>query len=202
MLIIIRAVPEREALHEYLRERLPDAEWVMEDSNERSAESFTRSLGRALHQQGRRGAVHLDDDVILTRDFEPKVKRAVGQYWTYVVQLFSARQAHVKPVWASARSFCHGPAVWMPGHLAPILADYQDRLLERGLGTAKSYDDDGYRVDQGFAIGAYLHRRGRKYRIHSPSLVQHRAEDSTLGHVTQLASGRPWQSLTFTDPWE
>lgn len=200
MRYIIRGVPEREDFHRYLRERLPDAEWCIEQAESRGPAEFTATLGRAIRMQGKSGAVHLDDDVILTRDFEAKVVAAVGPYWTSIVSLYSTRKTDGVSKWCPASDFLHGPALYIPGSIAPTLADRFDQVVEAGVGGSGG-QLNGHRVDQGYVIAVVLRERGQRFRVHAPSLVQHRATGSTLGHPTKYA-GRPWQSPTFTDPWE
>lgn len=191
MRVIIRAVPARAGeLHDYLRERLPDATWLMEQ-DEVSKAAGTRALIRAFREQGTAGAVHLEDDVILTRDFNAKVAAAVGPYWTRMVQMFSQRKEDTKvgSRWEAGSSFINAQAFYVPGSLAAPLADFYENDLD--------WDNwpGGTPMDAG--IATFLKERKLRYRVHVPSLVQHRGVKSTVSHA---ATG--WHSPTFVDPWE
>jgi len=186
MQYLIRAVPEREHLHPHLAERLPDATWLID----RDRSGMVESLLSAFKAQGVEDAVHLEDDVILTRGFEAKVMVARMEAPGSIVQMFSQRKADLErgSRWDRGAGFVNTQAFLVPGWIAP-------RLVE-SLPLWDAPERKKHRVGD-LSIAAFLASTYQRYWIHVPSLVQHRDTPSTLGHVSSR-----WHSPTFVDPWE
>jgi hypothetical protein len=182
VLVVIRAVPQREHLHGYLARRVPDAVWCID----RAKDGRGNFVG-AMRVQGDRDAVHLEDDVILTRDWQAKVAAAVAEAPGSVVQMFSRRKADLTTGsrWQAGRTFVNAQCWYLPGALAPAVVEHYG-----------SWTMPGLLFDLG--VADFLRERRLRYWLHAPSLVQHRTDEpSQVGHW-QAAS---WSSPSFEDPW-
>ena len=72
MRIIIKAVPERQDFIDYLKQNLPTAEFCM-DEKQCAFDTFNRSLEMA----GDDPCIHMEEDIILTKDFESKAQAVI-----------------------------------------------------------------------------------------------------------------------------
>lgn len=183
MRIIIRGCRERSPWVDYLQERLPDAS-VIWDARHHALETFLRALARA----GKAPALHIEDDVILTRDFRVKTEAVIREHADMPVQFFSlARKrdvlgARLEP----GRSFMMGQCFYLPAGMSAELLEYAD--------TWSGIKEHPTGLD--FMVRDYLRAKRLRYWLHIPSLVQHRAGTSLINP----RRARTRQSPTFTDP--
>lgn len=189
MRIIIRAVPSRLSMVEYLKKHLPQAEVLM-DNNDPALDGKVKCMltfKRALAAAGRGACLHMEDDAVLTRDFAAKAEVAIAARPDRVIQFFSMRKddATVGSRWD--RSFMMTQCFYLPPlYSAAIVAhapDWQARHPEHPGG-----------ID--LLVADWLKRRKEAYWIHCPSLVDHRVAKSAAS--PGRSSKR--QSKTFADP--
>jgi len=182
--IIVRAMPERAADVAYLRERLPDAEFCF-DRTQNAKDTFLAALAMA----GAEPCVHMEEDVILTRDFRAKLAAALAAHPDVLIQFFSMRKADltVGSRWEPGRTFMMNQCFYLPAGYSAALLAYA--ATWPGWAT----DPTGYDL----LLAAWLQEHKLRYWLHVPSLVQHRVERSLIN--PRRSSRR--QSLTFTEPW-
>jgi hypothetical protein len=107
--IIVRCVPERAEFIRYLRKRIPEAIYYF--CPERDA--VAAFIG-ALELAGDGAAVHMEDDVILTRDFRKKLEKVIYAHPETVIQFFSMRTADLAIGSRLDRNFIMNQCVYLP----------------------------------------------------------------------------------------
>ena len=89
MRFLVKAVPgERVECIKYLKRVLPQIEIVW-DKTFNHMDTFLSALDRA----GDDAVVHMEDDIILTKNFERKILRAIKKHPDNLIQFFSMREA-------------------------------------------------------------------------------------------------------------
>lgn len=181
--VIVRAVPERAEVVDYLRERIPEL-LVAWDNGSRDP---WRTLDSALALAGESAALHLEDDVLLTRHWHDRVTAAIAERPRSVIQFFSMRRADLTVGSRLDRDFVMMQCVYLPAGLSAELRAYAPTWP----GRAK----DPTAID--FALRDLLRSKRQPYWIHVPSLVQHR----TIPSAINPRRPKNRQSPTFSDPW-
>lgn len=179
--IVIRTCPGRERFVEYLLRRLPKAV-VVRDQTRNAMDTFRE----ALRVVGQCAAVHMEDDVILTNRFVEKLMSGIGDGMS-VVQFFSLRKSDLEfgTRLEPGRTFLMGQCFYLPsGMSADILAFSREWP---GL--------DKHPTGLDTMVGDFLRSRKVRYRLHVPSLVQHRNCRSAIN--PRRSSSR--QSPSFED---
>jgi len=170
---------------EYLASRVPAAR-VVWDATGNALETFVEACRWA--DEG--PALHMEEDVILTKGFVAKANAAIGARPGQAIQFFSMRAADlaVGSREEPGRTFLMGQCFYLPAGISAAMAKYAGGWPGRekhptGLDTM---------------VADYLKAFGLRYWIHVPSLVQHRAGKSAID--PRRSSSR--QSKTFHDPDE
>jgi hypothetical protein len=180
--IIIRAVPERKEFIDYLRRNLPNAEWCVDDGPNRNAyDNFMRALAMA----GDDPCVHMEEDVILTKDFWSKISQIISSNPDRVTQFFSMRSADLTTGSRWDNNFISTLCFYMPGMNGEIMS-----YGKSWAGKAK--DPTGFDL----MVRDYLKSKKLRYWINIPSLVEHRIAKSVID--PRRSSKR--QSRTFAEP--
>jgi hypothetical protein len=179
---VIRACAGREAFVEYLLKRLPQAV-VVRDTTRNAMETFRAALAAV----GDGPAVHMEDDVVLTRRFAEKVRAGIG-HGARVVQFFSIRKSDLTlgTRMEPGRTFLMGQCFYLPAGMSAEILDFSRDW--RGLAKHPTGLDT--------MVGDFLKTRKLKYVLSVPSLVQHRNCKSAID--PRRSSSR--QSPTFENP--
>ena len=185
MRIIIKAVPERQEFIDYLKRNLPTAEFCM-DEKKCAFDTFNRSLAMA----GDEPCIHMEEDIILTRNFIPKASRVIAQKPLSFIQFFSMRKADLIVGSRWDNDFLMNQCWYAP-------AGYSKAMLDFYPMWAKKYLDENPNGTD-LMVKHFLKAAKVKYWIHCPSLVDHRIAKSVINPTR--SSKR--QSLTFKDPQE
>lgn len=180
--IIIRAVLSRAAYIEYLRAKLPAAEFCFDQH--RDARETCR---RAMAMAGDGPAIHMEDDAILTRDFVAKAEAVIAAHPDRVIQFFSRRKKDVTVGSRLDRSFSANVCYYLP-------AGYSREVLAWMPGWAAAHPEHRFSAND-LALNDWLRARREPHWIHVPSLVQHRIAPSAID------PRRAWRrvSATFED---
>ena len=180
--IIVTAVRgQREAFLSYLQERLPHLEIVYDTTGD-AWDTFMASLVL----QGADPAIHIEDDILLTRDFISKSEAVIAERPQTMIQFFSMRQKDLTVGSRFDRKFCMNQCTDFP-------AGYNTQLLA----FASTYVwNPGDRAPYDTMMDAWLRSRREAYWISVPSLVDHRIAKSLID--SRRSSKR--QAFTFTDP--
>ena len=178
--IIVRCVPERARFIAYLRARLPGALYYFHPVRD-AVDAF---IG-ALKQAGNKPAIHMEDDVILTRGFRKKLESVIAKHPHTVIQFFSMRKDDLVVGSRFDRNFLMLQCVYLPFGYSQMLAAYDWPRREQ----------DPTACD--VMLADWLKARKEAYWIHCPNLVDHRQCQSVID--SRRSSTR--QSKTFTAPW-
>ena len=190
MRIVIQAVRSRTPVVEYLTKHLPQAE-VCWDTTSNAMLTFMAALKMA----GDGPSLHLEDDIVLTKDFVSKVEagievanagaRARG-IPKPIVQFYSMRSADIEVGSRWDSNFSCNPCWYAPRGVDKELRDFFPVWMPRNREHPTGFD---------ILIRDWVRRSGGPYWIHNPSLVQHRAGPSTLGPRSSRRVAK-----TFEDP--
>lgn len=186
---IIQAMPlERSHCVQYLMQHLEDAEFCF-DKDHNPMETFLRSLEMA----GDDPVIHMEDDIIITKDFSKKAEAAIAEHPDSIIQFFSMRQADLTTGsrWDSGSKYLMNQCWYSPPGYCPTLLDFHPIWCEAGTEWDSHQGLDSM-------VAALMKRNKERYWIHCPSLVDHRVEVSL---IDKRRSSRR-QSFTFTDPVE
>lgn len=182
---IIRSCEGREEFAEYLMGKLaPLVPYIIVDDSQDAMKCFMRALDTAKHSP----ALHMEDDIILTKNFCEIVSQEIAKHPDQVIQFFSIRKKDLTEgtrIEVGAR-FLMGQCFYLPAGLSMALKAYRPSwkgIKEHPTGLDSMVMD-------------YLKITKRKYIHHVPSLVQHRE------CVSKIDSRRSTkrQSPTFTNP--
>ena len=183
MKIIIKSMGNEDYLA-YLKPRLPSAVWCFDKYHDHM-ETFMRALSMA----GSGPALHMEDDIILTRDFLTKVDEVVRRVGEgEVIQFFSLRPTDLTAGSRWDRAFMMNQCTYLPQGLSGKLLEYSDSWRPRHPEHPTGSD---------VMLRDYLRASRKPYWLHVPSLVQHREDVSNIN--PRRSKFR--QSKTFVDPW-
>jgi hypothetical protein len=167
---------------DYLRGKLPALEVVF-DTTRHSPDTFCAALKLA----GTDPILLLEDDIVLTRDFLPKVEAVRRQLHRHVINFFSMRKADLSVGSRWDRSYLMAQCTYYPPRYAASLLAFAP-----GWRATRPQDERG---GSDTMVNAWLRAIRQPYWLSVPSLVQHRNAKSRLG---PRSSHR--QSPTFVDP--
>lgn len=176
--IIIRAVPERAEFIAYLKERLPSAEWCM-DQKRNAMDTFLR----ALEMAGDDPVVHMEEDVILCDSFVSDLEAAIAKRPTKVIQFFSMRGKDLTIGSRLDRNFLAACCFYLPASYSKNIHAYYDRWPHLSV----------HPTGLDLMVADWLKSRKEDYWINVPSIVDHRKAKSAIN--PRRSSAR--QSLTF-----
>lgn len=184
MLKIIRCVCGRESFRKYLQQHLPDAVFLVDDAKRGARWNFHRALSLA----GESACLHMEDDIILTSEFDQKVADVVQSRPRSVIQFFSMRKADIEIGSREERgaSFMMNQCFYLPPCVGKALLAFYPQW--EGQHVHKSAND--------IFLADFMKHQGMRYYLHVPSLVQHR----NCVSVIDPRRSRSRQSKTFLDP--
>lgn len=186
-ILIMTVLPERQEYYEYLKEKLPNAEFVLDEKKQ----AF-HTLLKALEQIGNDGVLLMEDDALLTVDFENKVKAVIKERPHEVINFFSRRKKDIEvgSRYESGASFNYNICFYMPPMFAKSLLKYAKKWYKENKEEHPTGTDT--------VIAEFLSEHGMNYYNHVPSLVQHRIGKSRINS----RRARDRTSKTFVDLWE
>jgi hypothetical protein len=181
MRIIIRGVPTRKAYIAYLKRHLPNAEWCM-DQKQDAMDTFLR----ALEMAGDEPCIHMEDDAILCRGFEEKVKAVIAERPHDLINFFSRRKDDLDKGSRYDYRFSYNICFYLPEFYSADILRYYEKWEDKGQHPT-GYD---------LMMDDWLRERSERHWIHVPSLVDHWEGKSSIDR--RRNSKR--QSYTFSDP--
>jgi hypothetical protein len=181
--MIVKAVPERIEYIKYLKKNLPDAEFCI-DKKRSAWDTFLRSLEMA----GIDACLHMEEDIILTKNFKYKINAVISEKPDNFIQFFSMRKKDLTDGSRWDNNFLMNQCWYSPKGYSKAILDFALKWAKDNLDKHPSGTDT--------MVSDFLKSRKEKYWIHCPSLVDHRVAKSMID--PRRSSKR--QSLTFVDP--
>jgi hypothetical protein len=178
--ILIRAVKERGEFIDYLKKHLPQAEWCFDEKQD-AMHTFIKGMRMA----GDEPCIHMEEDIILTRDFVKKANKVITQKPFSLIQFFSMRKDDIRIGSRWDGKFMMNQCHYNPPYYSNLITDYWERW-DKKIDDPMGYD---------LMMQEFLKERKEKYWISVPSLVDHRVAKSMID--PRRSSKR--QSLTFQD---
>lgn len=185
MRYIVRSIPERQDCVDYLQRRIPGLE-ICQDRKRDAMDTFLR----ALEMAGNDPAVHLEDDIVLARDFTARVEQEISRLPGDVIQFFSMRAKDLTEGSRWDRNFLMGQCFYLPAGWSLRVREFFGRWWPLNRNENPTGLD--------LMVGDYLRSVRQSYWIHCPSLVDHRNRKSAIN--PRRSTKR--QSKTFKDPWK
>ena len=191
--IIIRAVPERSTDVEYLVKHIPHAEICWETYElENSDDNIWNTFDKALEMAGDEPCVQMEEDVILTEGFVDKLEEAVSAHPDQIINFFSMRDLDLTKGSRVDRQFMMAQCWYAPKFCCSYLREFYPFWKHKRIQWPNAVD---------LMVHDFIHALKLRYRIHCPSLVQHRDRTSFIDETR----GERWgsrQSKTFINPIE
>jgi len=181
MRFIIRAVKERQEFVNYLQKNLPQAEFCF-DKNKNAMDTFLD----AMQMAGNEPAVHMEEDILLTKDFVSKITTEIAKRPNELIQFFSMRGADLIDGSRYDNNYIMNQCFYLPAGYSKMIYEFYPNW------NGKIKDPTGTDI----MINDWLKARKEKYWISIPSLVEHRVCKSTIN--PKRSSKR--QSKTFQFP--
>lgn len=178
--IVLRTCNGRESFRDYLIAEIPGL-IVIQDTDKNAMTTFLD----ALHCVGNGAAVHIEDDIVLTKNFTYKLDKVIQSLPYSVIQFFSMRKADIEVGgrWEYGRTFMMNQCFYLPPDYSKMIFRYYENW------DKKEIHPTGYDL----LMADFLKERKEKYWIHVPSLVQHRQVKSLIN--PRRSTKR--QSITF-----
>jgi hypothetical protein len=180
MRIIIRAVKERGEYIDYLKNYLPTAEWCFDEKKD-AMHTFLKGMKMA----GNDACIHMEEDIILTKNFLEKAKKVIVQKPFTLIQFFSMRKADLEIGSRWDNTFMMNQCHYNPPNFSRYFLEYWEHWEDR-VKEPYGYDT---------MMQSFLRKNKIKYWISVPSLVDHRIAKSMID--PRRSSKR--QSLTFEE---
>jgi GR25 family glycosyltransferase involved in LPS biosynthesis len=183
MKIILRAVKEREDYVNYLKKYI-DNLIVIYDTENNAMKTFLAAMKYA----GKEKSVHIEDDIILTKDFSKKLNDVIWWKPNEVIQFFSMRKKDldIGSRYERGSTFMMNQCFYLPEFYPELIHDYYPSWRQKDIHPT------GYDI----LIADFLKDKKEKYWLHVPSLVQHRQCKSIINPKRSAFR----QSITFQDP--
>jgi len=165
--IIVRACRERTDHIDYLKKHIPEAEWCFDEKRD-AMDTYLRSMVMA----GIDPVIHMEEDVILCRDFRNRIESEISKRPNEVIQFFSMRNADltIGSRYDAGSKFMMNQCFYLPAGYSKLVLDYKNkwsRILEHPTGTDIMFAD-------------MLKERKESYWIVVPNLVDHRVCKSLI----------------------
>jgi len=164
--VIVRAVPWRTEGIQYLRERLPNAEFAMDE-----ARNAMDTFVKAMRLNDRDPCVHLEDDALLCDGFMEKAQAVIDQRPDAVIQFFSRRKDDVVTGSRWDRHFSCTVAYYQPRHFAADILEYLPEWMRANPQHPTGFD---------ITINDLLRMRKQPHWIQVPNLADHRVQVSAI----------------------
>lgn len=179
--IVLRGCQQRIEFVNELKSQIANLTVVMDNDN-----NAMHTFLRAMQTAGNEACVHLEDDIILTSDFESKLDAAIQAKPDSVIQFFSMRKDDllVGSRWDYGGKFMMCQCFYFPENYSAYLLDYYKVWPKRAAQPRSGYD---------LLVADFLKSRKEKYWIYIPNLVNHRKVRSVINTRRSMLR----QSKTF-----
>lgn len=166
--MIIRAVRDRTNYIDYLKEKLPNAEWCF-DEKRNAMDTFLKALRMANNE----ATIHMEEDIILTDNFVAKIEAEIAKNPDKVIQFFSMRKADLVIGSRWDGNFIMAQCFYLP-------AGYTQEIIDFYPHWSSLKSNAKYPTGLDIMVGDYLKKTKQHYWIHVPNLVDHRVGTSAI----------------------
>jgi hypothetical protein len=185
---ICSAIKRRAPVVAYLQRHIPSLEVCWDDSG--------RCIGgyrQALELAGTDPFVFLEDDILITKDFIPKIERVIAERPGQVIQFHSRakKDQTIGSRYRTGREFYNHQCVYFPQDFGRYILHYSDHPQYQDFDNPHCYSD--------VLTQDFLHEFGLKYWVSIPSLVDHLPDISAV-NPKRSKSGVKRQARVFLDP--
>ena len=158
--VLVSAIPARTPFITYLKRHIQDLE-VVWDTTQNAMDTFLTTMRNA----GNDPIVHLEDDILLTKNFMAKIEQAISERPHEVIQFFSRSGADIAEGsrYRSGGSYLMNQCQYLPTGIARGISEYYP------LWGGKEKHPTG--CDS--MMGDYFRVNKMRYWNHVPSLVNH-----------------------------
>lgn len=158
--VLVSAIPDRASFVAYLKRHIPHLE-VTWDTTRNAMDTFLVTMRNA----GNDPIIHLEDDILLTKDFVAKIEKAISERPNEVIQFFSRSNADITEGsrYRSGGSFLMNQCKYLPAGVAKALYDYYPtwpNIFKHPTGTDSM-------------MGDFFKTYKMRYWNYVPSLVNH-----------------------------
>lgn len=168
-IIILTVLPERQEYYEYLKEKLPEAEFCF-DTEKHAMKTFIS----ALEMVGDDPAIFMEDDCILTENFVEKAEKAIQERPDEVIQFFSMRidDFRLGSRYLEGSEYFSNCCFYLPKGVAKEILKFAPDWIEANKEKNPTAMD--------YLVRDFLIENQLNYFNHVPSLVQHRIGKSSI----------------------
>tara|TARA_R110000822_G_scaffold24746_1_gene75144 strand:- start:1368 stop:1931 length:564 start_codon:yes stop_codon:yes gene_type:complete len=184
MRYILRTCKGRESYVDYIAKQIPSVEICFDDRG-----GAMWNFIKSLEITGDDPVVNIEDDIVITKNFQEKAMAVINEKPDSVIQFFSMRKADktIGSRWDSGASYLMAQCTYFPSKVSKGLLAY-----------SKKYDRIDHKSQPlDSMVADYLKKTKQRYWIHCPSLVDHRVGVSMIDS-RRAKTNR--QSFTFEDP--
>ena len=183
MRYIVQAIEARRDIVEgHILPQVPEA-LVHYDRDTYPMRAFIQTLRMAEGEPH----VHMEDDIILTRNFQSKVEAAIAQHPDQVINFFrfKMREPFTSTKLMAASRYNNNPCVYFPSEVSSAAIELEERLRREESSGDRPLSIDLYSDLDGL-IRKTLQARREKFVLWHPSLVQHRVGTSSISGRAQV----------------
>ena len=170
MQIILLAMKERQNFVDYLVDRLPKVR-VCYDEKRSAMDTYFRGIRMSQDDP----AIFLEEDIILTENFEEKANKVISYFPNNIINFFSIRPTDVQKGSRWDGWFSMNQCFYLPKGYGSQLIDFYN-----GYWTDINYDGNRPTSAKDSMMRKWMQLRKEKYWLHCPSLVQHRETVSMI----------------------
>jgi len=182
---ILMCMKERQSFVDYLTQKIPDLE-LCYDQVRSARDTFERALSLAGNDQ----VVIMEDDIILTKDFQKKLELEISKRPWEVINFFSQRPTDLIKGSRHDSRFSFNQCFYLPKGMAKGMLEFSSNWW----GYTTGEHPTGYDM----MMDDYLRENKKQHWIVVPSLVNHRSAKSMID--PRRSTKR--QSKTFNEEWE
>jgi len=185
---IVQAIERRADVVAYLQKHIPQLE-VAWDASGKCIGGFLQVLDRA----GTDAFVLLEDDILLTKDFLPKIQQVIARKPDHLIQFHSrcGKDQTIGSRYKSGREFYNHQCVYFPAGIAPRILSFSAQDIYMDFTSPRSFSD--------VLTQDFLYHHKLKYWVSIPSLVDHLPDVSSVD-PRRAKSGLRRQARVFRDP--
>ena len=188
MKFIVQAVHRRKPVVDYLQRHIPGLQVIWDTSG-----SASRGYLNVLRAAGAEPAVTLEDDIIITKGFVPKILNAIEKKPKDLIQFHSRTLDDIRKGsrYRNGLSFFNRQCLYLPAGFAETICKYGS--------THSCFDPGSPAPSFDYVFQDFLKKELKRYWVSIPSLVDHLPDRSAID-PRRGRYGKQRQARVFEDP--